>query len=72
MEVTRVRDEGERIVVEQDGEPLGALVSIEDLRALEILEDEIDVREALRVLADESDETIPWEEAERRIEPCRG
>lgn len=48
----RAAKDGERIVVERDGEPVAALVSIDDLRRLEALdaptseEDSLEAREA--------------------------
>jgi len=57
----RVKAEGERVLVEEDGEPVGALVSLEDLKALEELEDRRDELAALEALA-ESDERIPSQE----------
>jgi len=65
-------EHGERVVIEREGREVAAVIPIEDLRLFEELEDEIDLREALRVLADESDETIPWEEAEKRLDARRG
>ena len=61
----RVKAEGERVILEEDGEPAGALVSIEDLRFLEELEDRIDIEEARKAL--EEPGSIPWEEAKARL-----
>ncbi|MBI5445873.1 MAG: type II toxin-antitoxin system Phd/YefM family antitoxin [Deltaproteobacteria bacterium] len=61
----RVETEGERIVLEQDGRPMGALVSLEDLRFLEELEDRIDLEEARRAL--EEPGSIPWEELKAEL-----
>lgn len=61
----RVRTEGDRVVLEQDGEPVAAVVSVEDLRFLEQLEDRADL-EAYRVAMEEWErdgrKTIPWEQ----------
>ena len=57
----RVQTEGERVLVEEDGHPVGALVSLEDLKALEELEDRRDELAALEALA-ESDERIRYKE----------
>lgn len=45
--VNRVAFAGERIVLERHGKDVAALVSIDDLRLLERLEDELDVAAAL-------------------------
>ncbi|MEW6487684.1 MAG: type II toxin-antitoxin system prevent-host-death family antitoxin [Thermodesulfobacteriota bacterium] len=47
----RVRTRNERVVVEQNGEPVGALVSLDDLRALERLEDLLDAEDYREALA---------------------
>lgn len=46
----RVCHHGERICVERNGEPAFAMVSIEDLEALEALEDKIDLEDAIEAL----------------------
>ena len=50
----------ERIIVASRGKPKAAVISIEDLRRLEELEDALAAREALE--AYEAGETTPWEE----------
>lgn len=50
----------ERIVVASRGKPKAAVISIEDLRRLEELEDALAAHEALE--AYETGETVPWEE----------
>ena len=52
-EVTaRVQRTGERIVIQKHGKPVAALVSPQDLAALEALEDRLDLLDALDALAD--------------------
>jgi prevent-host-death family protein len=51
----------ERIIVTSRGRPKAAVVSIEDLRRLEELEDALAAREAVE--AREAGETTPWAEA---------
>jgi prevent-host-death family protein len=46
--INRVAYGGERVVLERRKKPMLALVSLEDLRLLEQLEDRADVRAALR------------------------
>jgi antitoxin (DNA-binding transcriptional repressor) of toxin-antitoxin stability system len=43
---------GERIVLRRRGKDVAAIVPLEDLALIEKLEDEIDVREARKVLAE--------------------
>ena len=54
--------EGVRVVLEEDGAPVGALVSIDDFQFLEDLENRLDLeqyRAAMR--KDAGKPTIPWE-----------
>jgi len=46
--INRVAYGGERVVLERRGQGVAALVSMEDLKVLESLEDEADVRAALK------------------------
>ncbi len=54
------------------GAPIAAVIPIEALaileRAIETLEDEIDLREARRILADPGSEFLDWEEAKRELD----
>ena len=50
---------GERIIVASRGKPKAAVISIDDLRRLEELEDALAAHEALE--AYEAGETMPWE-----------
>lgn len=52
--VDRVRF-GDRYILTYHGEERAALISIEDLRAMEALEDALDLKEALRRLAEKGD-----------------
>ncbi len=51
---------GARVVVQSSGRDVAALVPLEDLEALERLEDEADIRAAREALA-EPGPNIPWE-----------
>lgn len=57
----------ERIVIKRNGKEVAAVVPVEDLDLLERLEDELDLKEALRRLADESDEAIPLEQVRKEL-----
>ena len=60
----RVSLRGERIVVERRGKDLFALVSVEDLKLLERLEDKLDL-DAIRAAKDEP--TKPWAEVKKAL-----
>ncbi|MBI5018643.1 MAG: type II toxin-antitoxin system Phd/YefM family antitoxin [Deltaproteobacteria bacterium] len=64
-ELLRRAEEGEHFVIEREGREVAALVSIEDLRFLEQLEDRIDLEEARKAL--EEPGSIPWEEVKARL-----
>jgi antitoxin Phd len=65
--IRKVQFGGELVVLERQGKPVAALVSLEDLELLEELEDE-----ALAKLADASEaepgEDIPWEQVKAESE----
>ena len=56
---------GERIIVASRGRPKAAVISIEDLRRLEELEDALAAHEALE--AYEAGETVPWHEVKAEL-----
>ena len=58
----RVEHHGERIALRRHGREVGALVSADDLRLLEILEDQFDIEEAVRLLG-EGHKAIPFDKA---------
>lgn len=60
--VNQVAYAGERVELERHGKPVAAIVSIEDVRLLQALEDRLDVEAAEAALADPANrEFIPWE-----------
>ena len=66
--LNRVVYAGERVVLERRGKPLAAIVSMDDLRLLETLEDELDVKAAEAALADpENREAIPWDKVKAEL-----
>ena len=69
--VNRVCYGHERVVIGRRGHELAAVVSIQDLRLLERLadqlEDQLDSEDAQRVLADERDELVPWDRVKREL-----
>ena len=58
---------GRRIVVTRKGKAVAAMVPIEDLEAIQALEDQMDVKEAKRILSDSKSEYIPWEQAKKEL-----
>ncbi|HEY3172897.1 MAG TPA: type II toxin-antitoxin system Phd/YefM family antitoxin [Thermoanaerobaculia bacterium] len=64
--VNRVAYSGERIVLERRGKDVMALVSVDDLKLLEKIEDEIDLREARKRLRDGED-LVPWEDVKAKL-----
>jgi prevent-host-death family protein len=68
--LNRVAYQGERIVLERRGKGVAALVSMDDLAALERMEDEIDAREANKALAEmkrKGLKPIPWEHVKAEL-----
>ncbi|MDR3554026.1 MAG: type II toxin-antitoxin system Phd/YefM family antitoxin [Syntrophobacteraceae bacterium] len=55
----------ERVVLTRRGKPLAAIVPIEDIEALEAMEDRIDIEEADEVIA-RNEEGIPFDEIKRK------
>jgi len=66
--IDRVRHGGERILVERHGKPVAVIVSLEDLRLLEELEDRADLEEIRRVLSDPNEKWLSLEEAEAGLD----
>jgi len=66
--LNRVAYGKDRLRITRRGKQLAAVVPIEDLEYLERLEDEIDIREAKRALADiKKKGGIPWEELKKEL-----
>jgi hypothetical protein len=67
----RARSTSERVVIEENGEPVAALIPIKDLYLLLRLEDaeldRIDAEEIHRREADPDETPIPWDEAKRQL-----
>ena len=67
--VNRVQYRGERVVLERQGKPVAALVSIEDLGLLQELEDRLDDLEADRAESESAGEArIPWESIKAELD----
>ena len=69
-EAERAALQGERVMIELPGGRLAAIVPVEDLEALEALEDEADLRayrEAKAEIEAEGSDAVPWEQAKREL-----
>ena len=64
--LNRVGFGGGRVVIRKHGKPIAALVSLEDLRVLQALEDRIDLEAAREALADER-ASRPWAEVKAEL-----
>ena len=59
--LNKVSYRGERVVIKRRGKDIAAIIPMEDLEALEELEDRLDVEEAVRRLKDPKEIPIPYE-----------
>jgi prevent-host-death family protein len=66
--LTRVARHETRVVVEQDGAPAAAIVSVRDLERLTRFEEQIAERQALLEEARALFKSVPYEEVEREVE----
>ncbi len=66
--VNEVAYGGERIILTRKGKQLVAIIPLEDLRALEILENKIDLEDAKKALRDiEKHGTVSWEDTKKEL-----
>lgn len=66
--VNEVAYGGKRVVLTRKGKELVAIISLEDLRILEAIENRIDLEDAKKALHDiEKHGTISWEDAKRNL-----
>lgn len=66
--VNEVAYGGERIILTRKGKQLVAIIPLDDLRALEYLENKMDLEEAKKALHNiEKDGTISWEDTKREL-----
>ncbi|OFV90440.1 MAG: hypothetical protein A3H28_10050 [Acidobacteria bacterium RIFCSPLOWO2_02_FULL_61_28] len=66
----RVASKRERVIVRRNGRNVAAIVPMEDLAALEELEDRRDLRAAKKALADakkKGEKPIPWAKAKKEL-----
>ena len=65
--INRVAFGKESFVLTRRGEPIAALVSVEELKILRELEDRIDIEDAWKA-KNEPGDPIPWEELKKELE----
>lgn len=65
--VDRTRYTHDRVVLTKRGREVGAIISIEDLKLLEMLEDQLDIKEARQALEDSQGERISYDELRKRL-----
>jgi prevent-host-death family protein len=65
--INRVAFGKESFVLTRRGEPIAALVSVEELKILRELEDQIDIEDAWKA-KNEPGDPIPWEELKKELE----
>ncbi len=65
--VDRARYTHERVVLTKRGKDVGAIVSIEDLKLLEALEDQLDVDLARQAIAEAGENRIPYQSLREKL-----
>ncbi len=65
--VNRVAYGKERLVIKRRGKGIAAIVPMEDLDAIEAIENKIDLAEARRILSNKREKPIPWEKAKKQL-----
>ncbi len=63
--VGRVFYGGERIAIEKNGKPACVIISVEDLKLLEAIEDQIDIQAAREAL--QRNDFVPWETVKKEL-----
>ncbi len=68
--LNRVAYGHERVLIERRGKNLAALISVEDLEILELLEDKCDLQAARKALAEvkaKGGKLIPWKDIKKKL-----
>ena len=65
--VNKVAYAEERVVIARHGKPVAALISLEDLKLLELLEDNADLDAARKALAEAGDVRLPWKQVKKQL-----
>jgi prevent-host-death family protein len=65
--IDRARYTQERVVLTKRGREVGAIISIDDLKLLEMLEDQLDIKEARLALEESQGERVPYDEVRKKL-----
>lgn len=65
--VDRVRYTHERVVLTKRGKDVGAIISMDDLKLLEMLEDQLDIKAAREAIEESRGERSPYEEVRKKL-----
>ncbi len=65
--IDRARYTQERVVLTKRGRDVGAIISIDDLKLLEMLEDQLDIKEARLALEESQGERISYNEVRKKL-----
>ncbi len=65
--VDRARYTQERVVLTKRGREVGAIISIDDLKLLEMLEDQLDIKEARLALEESQGERVSYNEVRKKL-----
>jgi prevent-host-death family protein len=64
--LNEVAFKGQRVILNRHGKDVAAIVSVEDLRLLQALEDRLDLAAARRALAEPGGK-VPWDELRAEV-----
>lgn len=65
--VDRARYTQERVVLTKRGREVGAIISIDDLKLLEMLEDQLDIKAARQALEESRGERISYDDVRKNL-----
>ena len=65
--VDRARYTQERVVLTKRGRDVGAIISIDDLKLLEMLEDQLDIKSARQALEESQGERISYDDVRKNL-----
>lgn len=65
--VDRARYTHERVVLTKRGKEVGAIISMDDLKLLEMLEDQLDIKAAREAIEESRGERSPYEEVRKKL-----
>lgn len=65
--VDRTRYTQDRVVLTKRGRDVGAIISIDDLKLLEMLEDQLDIKEARQALQESQGARISYDEVRKKL-----